>query len=151
MNRPSFIDTALNQRTLVALVVILSATSGAVAGYGLNPSGNASTTWRGDPDFYSLLSQALLQIMATYCSFATVLRDQRKSDPWHGTNRVWDVSFYTFAVLSIVSAILAPIAFVHFPGPGRTSSSAAILNFAATVFALIPAVQLAASYNYEVS
>lgn len=148
INTGECIKTAISQKTLVALVVILSAAAGCVAGFGLNPSGSP-TTWQGDPDFYNLLWQAILQIMSTYCSFATVLRNQRNRRSKHPTRALWDVTFYTFAVLSIAAAIMAPVAFVHFPGPGQTSSSATIINFASTVFALIPAVNLAASYNGE--
>lgn len=143
----NLISALLSQPVLIAFAMVLSAAAGGVAGFGLNPSGTAAT-WRGDPDFYNLLWQAILQIMATYCSFVTVARDQRSPRYNHkreSTKR--EMAFYTFATLSIACAIVAPVAFVHFPGPGATSSSATILNFAATVFALIPAVEVAARFN----
>jgi drug/metabolite transporter (DMT)-like permease len=143
----SLISALLSQPVLIALAMVLCAAAGCVAGYGLDPSGTGAT-WQSDPDFYNLLWQALLQIMATYCSFVTVLRDRRSIRNNHEPESAKrEIAFYTFAVLSIACAIVAPIAFVHFPGQGVTSASATILNFAATVFALIPAVEVAARFN----
>lgn len=143
----SLISALLSQPVLIALTMILCAAAGCVAGYGLNPSGTGDS-WHSDPDFYNLLWQALLQIMATYCSFVTVLRDQRSALSNHEPESIKrEIALYACAVLSIACAIVAPIAFVHFPGQGVTSASATILNFASTVFALIPAVEVAARFN----
>ncbi|KAI9147135.1 hypothetical protein HJFPF1_13167 [Paramyrothecium foliicola] len=137
------LDVATSQHVLWTIVVILLVVGGGIMGYGIHPT--EAPSWQGEPAFYNLLWQAVLQILASYCSLIPVLRARHeKSTKNKKLIPVNEVVFYGSACLSIFSAILAPIAYSLFPRSrdGHQTSST-ILNFAATIFAIIPATQLA--------
>ncbi|KFA56300.1 hypothetical protein S40293_10360 [Stachybotrys chartarum IBT 40293] len=138
------LDVLISQPVLWAFVLILIGIAGAVLGYGLDIEHQDS--YRSDPAFYNLLWQTVLQILASYCSLVPVLRDRRqriaKNKATVGVKALEDGVFYGCVALSIISAIFAPITYAQVPDQGGVTSST-IFNFAATVFAIIPATQLA--------
>jgi type IV secretory pathway VirB6-like protein len=141
---PNWLRIAISQTVLWAIVAIFLAIGSIVFGYSFDRNGGVEEDWdwREDRTFYGLLWQNVLQLLATFCSVVPVLRNQR-------TNKspVFKVIFYSCASISILTATLAPIAYVHFSPNKPSSTSSSILNFAATIFAIIPAAQLAGRFD----
>lgn len=140
---PSWLRIAISQTVLWAIVAIFLVIGSIVFGYSFDRNGGEGDwDWREDRTFYGLLWQTVLQVLATFCSVVPVLRNQRQNK-----SQVFNVVFYSCASISIVAAILAPIAYVHFSPNKPEITSSSILNFAATIFAIIPAAQLAGRFD----
>jgi len=164
----TLLDDLISQPVLWFLVTVFIATSGALLGYSIpkiydqarNNNNNSSgpAKYDDDPNFLSLLWQAILQLLASYCSLVPVLRERRKKVRNNKMDRVTDIKrrtrnkitqdvvFFGSVIISIITAIMAPILYARLWGssskaaPGTASN---VLNFISTIFSTIAASQLA--------
>lgn len=136
---PLYLSNAISLPVLWAVVLLLIATAGVVLGFGFGRTGDHGGIWHGDPNFYNILWQSILQALAILCSMVPVLHNG--APDW---TKISDITFYGCVSISFVTAILTPIAYAQFPHPITSST---ILNFAATVFSIIPATQLAGRFD----
>src|SRR6478609_4250526 len=95
------VSVAISQPVLWTIVAIFLVVGGSIMGYGIHF--NASASWQSDPAFYNLLWQAVLQILASYCSLIPVLRDRYENSVKNNRAiRVNEVVFYGSVFLSIL-------------------------------------------------
>lgn len=132
----------LSQAILLCAVMVMVATSSILLGVAIFFYKTEQPDNTGGGDQYSCLSQALMQIVASYCTLVPVLQNQISPDSKQKISVVNLSVFYLLVVLSMVTAIATPI--VGWQQQWKDSPAAsAVLSFASNVFAIITATQLA--------
>ncbi|KAK8076188.1 hypothetical protein PG994_003460 [Apiospora phragmitis] len=143
------IDLVLDEAVFWCTVVILITSTAGILGFQLAASSQTSESSddKNNAALLALLWQALLQLLANYCTVVPVLREQRQRKKAHGRHhdhaviRVHYAVFYGCVVASVVATVLAPVLLRALPTENPASS---IANFASNIFAAVAASQLAA-------
>ncbi|KAI1874436.1 hypothetical protein JX265_004644 [Neoarthrinium moseri] len=104
--------------------------------------GDAASSTRHNAAIYSVLSQAILQLLAIYCTVVPVLNDYLSSKDARKLNVNFRV-FFVSVIVSTTAAIAAPLTFGAIPAEPQGEMASAILAFASSVFSIITATQLA--------
>ncbi|KAK7918503.1 hypothetical protein PG985_010377 [Apiospora marii] len=113
-----FLDHVLNEAVFWCTVVLLITITAVILGWQLAASRYTDPDSEESAAFLGLLWQALLQLLANYCTVVPVLREQRqrKKGPYSSSShnrqaiiKVHYVVFYGCVVGSLVATILAPI------------------------------------------
>jgi hypothetical protein len=89
-----------------------------------------------DSALFNLLSQVVLQLLASYCTLMPILDDNLKY-------KVVDVNHYVFyfsVAISVLTAIVTPLSYAYAKDRPEVS---VILNFVSSLFSIVTATQLA--------
>ncbi|KAK8109043.1 hypothetical protein PG984_014844 [Apiospora sp. TS-2023a] len=142
------LDLVLDASVFWCTVVLLITTTAVVLGLQLR-SQSYGPADENNVAFLALLWQALLQLLANYCTVVPVLREQRQrkkgfyySSSLHQRQaliRVHYVVFYGCVACSVVATVLAPVLL-----KAQCKVPSDIANFASNIFAATAASQLAA-------
>ncbi|KAJ0108164.1 hypothetical protein J7T55_000129 [Diaporthe amygdali] len=96
-----------------------------------------------DNDFYNLLSQAFLTLLASYCTLLPVLHDALTRERSRVQLPVPTAVFYLSVIATICTAVAAPVTYAKVREDSNRANIGNTMNFVSSFFAVVTASQLA--------